>query len=102
MREPLMQNQSTWLAPAEPIETVRLEILKKDLPKLPFWKSEIEIPKLNTTTEKIETQEKLEGKAIVRPAWWKLYEDREAFEAILEWAGSDFERFGYSKDIKCQ
>ncbi len=95
--EPLMMNQSEWLDPAEPIQALHLENLEKELPQLSFWKEGIDIPQLNTTTEKIEVQSEAEGQTIVRPSMSELYKDEEAFEAVLKWAGPDFDRFGYLK-----
>jgi len=97
--EPLMNNQTDWLAPVEPVHAIHLEHLKEELNQLPFWKKEIELPWLNTTSQKIESQIKNKGQTIIRPPWWKMYREEEAIEAVLNWAGNDFERFGYSKEI---
>jgi len=96
----LMMNQSEWLAPTEPIHIIHLEKLKQELEQLPFWKEGIEIPQLNTTTEKIQTQSRDEGKDIARPPFHILYKNSEAVEAVIKWAEPDFDRFGYEKEIK--
>lgn len=97
-KEPLMMNQSEWLQPVEPIEAIHMEHLRLELNQLlPFWKSDIDIPRLNTTDQKINDHEKENGEAIKRPPWPTFYKDKTAYDAVLKWAGSDFERFGYSR-----
>jgi hypothetical protein len=98
--EPLMMNQSEWLYPVEPIYPVHVESLEQELRRFPFWIDDIEIPQLNTTEEKITDREKEEGQTIIRPPWQEFYKDKKARDAVLKWAGNDFERFCYSVDIK--
>ncbi len=99
-REPLMMNQTEWLESVEPITAVHVERLEEEISKLDFWKPGIVVPQLNTTTEKIETQSKEEGRSIERPPWKELYRNKEAREAILLWAGEDFIRFRYSTEVE--
>jgi len=97
--EPLMKCQTEWLAPAEPIHAIHLENLEEEIKQLPFWKEGIKLPWLNTTSQKIESQMKNKGQTIIRPPWWKMYKEEEAIEAVIQWAGDDFENFGYSEEI---
>jgi len=99
-REPLMMNQTEWLGPVEPIAALHMESLEEELIKLPFWKEGITIPQLNTTSQKIKDQEKHEGQVIVRPSQRDLYQDDKARLAVLRWAGPDFDRFGYSRELE--
>jgi len=99
--EPLMLNQTQWLAPAEPIHAVKIEDAAAELPKLPFWKDGIVIPQLNTTAQKIVDQEEREGGKIMRPPDAELL-TRRARDAVLRWAAPDFKRFGYTKDLPCR
>lgn len=95
-REPLLQNQTEWLTPAEPIHAIHLENLMDELRELPFWKDGIQISKLNTTDEKIKTQSELEGNQISKPLLSDLYNER-SIEAVLKWADPDFDRFEYKR-----
>ena len=100
-KEPMLKNQTTWLAPAQPIHIIHLEKLEEELKQLPFWKNGIKIDQLNTTTEKIEEQSKLEGSKIIRPSVRELYyENYEAIDAVLKWAEPDFNKFGYIKEVR--
>jgi hypothetical protein len=96
-KEPLMQNQTEWLAPVERIRALHLEQLKRDIAKLKWWNPGIEIPQLNTTREKLLDAEQIEQQVIERPSLEELYADSRAREAVLDWAAPDFERFGYSR-----
>jgi len=98
-REPLLMNQSDWLAPVEPINALHLENLQEEIKYLSFWKDNIKIQRLNTTDEKIQTQSQLEGEQITKPSIKELYKDPEAVDAVLKWAGNDFSRFGYEKSV---
>jgi len=98
LREPVMQNQSEWLAPVEPIHALKIEDIASELQTLPFWRAGIEIPRLNTTDKKIVDQEAREGAAIERPSSSDLLADATARDAVIQWAGQDFERFGYSRE----
>ena len=88
-------SQADWLRQAEPVHAIHMEHLNEGLSLLGFWRPEIEVPQLNTTAEKIEAQSRKEGRQIERPPWRELYEDREARQAVIQWAANDFKRFGY-------
>jgi len=95
---PLWQNQSEWIAPCDPIHTVvHVENLEEELKKLYFWNPIIEVPHLNTTQDKIVAQSVEEGRQIHRHHWRELYTPK-AKEAVLRWAGCDFDRFGYDRE----
>jgi hypothetical protein len=99
-RHPLMMNQVQWLAPCEPIHVVHTENLRQELKQLRFWLRGTKLVRKNTTDEKIEAESRAEGQRIRKPDWRELYRDREAREAVLRWAGEDFERFGYSPALE--
>jgi len=99
-RHELMKNQTEWLAPCEPVATIHMENLAEGLAELSFWKPDISLPHMNTTDAKIEAQSAVEGQQIVKPHWRELYQEREAREAVLRWAGDDFARFNYSTDVE--
>lgn len=97
--EPLMMNQTEWIHRSEPVTAVHMENMVQELSQLPFWDKSIVVPQLNTTTEKIRDQAVREGCAdIQRPSQHDLYLDKRARQAVMEWAGPDFDRFGYSKE----
>lgn len=98
-KQPLMLNQTQWLEKVEPITALQMEHLEEEVKGLPFWKPNITIPKLNTTTQKILDQQEREGHIILRPSMEQLYGDPEAQQAVLKWASPDFERFGYSREL---
>jgi len=98
-KEPVLMSQCEWLSSVEPIHAIHVEHLADELHELEFWKPGITIPKLNTTTEKIKAQSEEEGEKISRPSWQELCQDQNVQQAIQVWAGHDFDRFGYSKDI---
>jgi len=98
--EPLLMNQTEWLKPLEPITTIKVEHMEKELPLLPFWNPKIKIPKLNTTKSKIEDQSTKEGSHISRPSWQEMCSDEEIQKAIQQWAGSDFKKFKYSTEVR--
>ena len=95
-REPLMKSQTEWMKIAQPIKALHLETLQEEITNLPFWKPGIQLSKLNTTTQKIKDQEKEEGRKIECPHWKELCENKRVQEAVIRWAGEDFEKFGYS------
>lgn len=98
-REPLLMNQADWLSPVMPIYVVHIEQLQEELATLPFWKSGIEVPRLNTSSQKIRAQSEEEGREIPRPSWQELCSDPGIQQVIQTWAQRDFEIFGYSKDV---
>jgi len=94
-QEPLMMSQSKWLEPVEPVNAVHLENLEGELKGLYFWQDGIELPRLNTTDQKLLDQ----GVSHKAPPWQSFYSDKRAIEAVHRWAGEDFKRFGYSHEI---
>ena len=98
-RQPLFLNQSDWLKPVQPIQILHLERLEEDLQGMPWWKDGIALPEENTTTQKIERQSSEEGSEILRPSWRELCQPKEIQQAVLEWAGEDFEMFGYEVEL---
>ena len=99
-QEPLMLSQAEWLRPVEPVLAIHLEQLEEGLASLPFWRDGIMIPKLNTTTEKILAQSRKEQRTILRPRWQDYCRSQQIQDAVMEWAGEDFERFGYSVEVE--
>ena len=99
-REPLMLSQGERVYGLEPIVAVHLEHLERELTKLPFWKPGTKIKRLNTTEQKIKDQEREEQSVIAKPPWQEFYSDPLAREAVLKWSWVDFERFGYSTEIR--
>lgn len=99
-RDPLMLSQTEWLNPIKPIHCIHTEGLEENLKQLPFWIDGIEIKKLNTTAEKINVQQLEEKQKIVRPPWQEFYKDEKAKDAVLKYANSDFEQFGYPMEIE--
>jgi len=97
-KQPLLQNQTEWLNPAQPLHIVHLERLEKELIQLPFWKDGIEISKLNTTAEKIVAQAEVEGEQIERLSLLELYADQKTIDNIIKWAEPDFDNFGYDDE----
>jgi len=93
----LMFNQSDWQRPAEPFDAVlRMEDIENEVFGLPFWLPPVPVlPVLNTTSEKQDAH-KIEK----RPSWRTFYEDKRAVAAVQQWAGEDFERFGYSRSLE--
>lgn len=99
-QQPLFLSQSDWLDPVQPIQTLHLEHLEEELQEMPWWREGIDLPELNTTTEKIERQSNTEGSRILRPTWQELCQEEEVQELIVEWAGRDFELFGYPTEVE--
>lgn len=77
-------NQSAWLRPVRLDRIVKLESLPGGLEVLPFWRSGITLPWLNAS----------DGRGD-----WRQYIDDTTGPLIREWAGDDFDRYGYSQNV---
>lgn len=81
----LCYSQAEWLAPVKPNRVLRLEHLRDELWSLPWW--DVEVVKLPRRNQ-------CHG----RKRWW-LYLTEDAVRAVEDWAGPDFDTFGYSRKV---
>ena len=78
-------SMSAWLQPVRLDRFCRLENLSAELSGLPFWDGRsVDLPRLNVGADR---------------TGWRDYMTLDAVAAIQEWAGDDFERFGYSREL---
>ena len=84
--------QHEWLANVRLNTVLRLEDLENELWRLTFWTGSSTLPRKNPTYPDM------------RKPWKWYYEQDAALQPLVEqWAGLDFERYGYSRVIDdCQ
>ena len=79
--------QHRWLKGIRLDTVLRLENLDREVKRLPFWQGPDHIePASNRTCDG-------------QPPWYIYYSDPDIIAAAQEWAGDDFQTYGYSKTI---
>ena len=80
-------SQTEWLEPVKPTRVLRLEHLRRELQSLPFWDEGV-------STVKLPRRNMCHGRGD-----WQRYMTPEAIAAVEDWAGADFDTFGYPRKV---
>lgn len=82
--QPMAQPQHTWLKPVRLDRVLRFERLPDEVQALPFWQSGVALPWKNQTV-----RDRPPASTFITPDTANL---------VQQWAGEDFERFGYTRN----